>query len=107
MASIPIAPRLELRLRGEHDLSTASELAATIARAIADDEDADLVIDLADVTFMDASTITVLLRARRYLEERSRHLLLRAPSRSTRRLLVLCALEDLILLPFSPILLAS
>ena len=99
--------RTELRLSGDHDLSTAVELATTLARAIAQDEEADLVLDLEEVTFMDASTITVLLRARCYLEARVRHLQLRAPTPSGRRLLALCGLEDLIVVPFSPILLAS
>ena len=94
-ATIPPPARTELRLHGEHDLSSAVALAETIARAIADDE-ADLVVDLSDVRFMDASTITVILRARAYLGDRHRLLELRDPSPFSRRLLGLCELEDLI-----------
>jgi anti-anti-sigma factor len=97
--TFPSTARTELRLTGEHDLSTAIELAATIARAIAHDEDADLVLDLSDVWFMDASTITVILRARGYLRARRRRLQLRDPSRQCRRLLELCQLQALIVAP--------
>ena len=99
----PTTARTELRLHGEHDLSTAVALAETVACAIADDDEADLVLDLSDVSFMDASTITVILRARTYLGDRHRALQLRDPSRSSRRLLELCELEDLIRISRHPV----
>lgn len=82
-------------LSGEHDVSTASSLSATLARAIAHD-DADLIVDLGQVQFMGLATIDVLARARDFLAKQSRTLTLRAASPATERLLGLCALSDLI-----------
>jgi anti-anti-sigma factor len=82
-------------LGGEHDASTVDVLARTVAAAVAFD-DADLVVDLREVTFMGAATVGVLFRARDLLGLRSRHLALRDPSASARRLLCLCGLADLI-----------
>jgi len=81
-------------LRGEHDAATASELSETIARAIAADE-SDLVIDMHDVEFMSAATVGVIVRARTFLNRRSRSLTVRSPSRCVRRILALCELTDL------------
>jgi anti-anti-sigma factor len=82
-------------LRGEHDLATTTELAATLARAIALDE-ADLVVDLSEVQFMDVTTVSVIVKARNHLRPRSRSLSLRAPSKAARRVLDLCDLAQLI-----------
>jgi anti-anti-sigma factor len=82
-------------LRGEHDFSTLGALSEVMARAIALD-DADLVVDLSGVLFMDAATVCVIVRAREFLELRSRSLALRAPSRWARRLLDLCDLAYLV-----------
>lgn len=76
-------------LRGEHDIFTLPGLWETVARAIEFD-DADVVVDLSAVDFMDASTIGVLVRARTILAKRSRSLTLRAPSTSAVRVLGLC-----------------
>jgi len=91
----PSSRRTLIWLRGEHDMSTVAELSETIARAIAID-DADLVVDLAEVEFMGAATVGVLSRARELLRVRSRALVLRSPSRSARRVLELCGHEDLL-----------
>jgi anti-anti-sigma factor len=88
-------PRTVIWLRGEHDISTVAELSGTIARAIASD-DADLVVDLADVEYMGAATVGVLLRAREILRTRSRSLVLRSPSTCARRVLELCGHADLL-----------
>ncbi|MEO7427771.1 MAG: STAS domain-containing protein [Acidimicrobiales bacterium] len=82
-------------LRGEHDLATVSELAATMARAIALDG-ADLVVDLSQVEFMDGSTVQVLERSREFLRSRTRSLQLRAPSVSAQLVLDLCGLRHLV-----------
>jgi anti-anti-sigma factor len=81
-------------LRGEHDISTASALSETLNRAIA--LDCDVVADLSAVAFMDAATVSVILRTRESLHRRSRSLTVRSPSRCARRLLELCGLGDLI-----------
>ena len=82
-------------LQGEHDISTVAALSETMARAIALD-DADLVIDLNGVEFMDAATIGVIVRARDFLRQRSRSISLRSPSACARRILDVCDLSDLL-----------
>jgi anti-sigma B factor antagonist len=82
-------------LRGEHDVSAVAALWETLARAIALD-DADLLVDLSGVEFMDASTVGVINRAHQLLRLRSRTLALRSPSTRARRVLDLCDLADLV-----------
>jgi anti-anti-sigma factor len=79
-------------LRGDHDAATATAVWESFERAIAVD-DADLVVDLSRVTFIDASTIGVLVHARRALAEQSRVLSLRGASPWTAGILHLCGLE--------------
>jgi anti-sigma B factor antagonist len=81
-------------LRGEHEITTTAALSETLARAMAGD--ADVVVDLSDVQFLDAATIGVLVRARNLLLPRSRSLSLRAPAEGPRRVLAVCGLARLI-----------
>jgi anti-anti-sigma factor len=87
--------RIVLWLGGEHDLSTQDFLSTRLARAIAS-LDADVVVDLSEIEFMDAGTVGVLLRARELLLLRSRLLALRAPSRRARLVIGLCGLDHLV-----------
>ena len=80
---------------GDHDVATRVYLAVTIAQAAVLD-DADIVVDLSGVTFMDASTIGTLVDARNRLRAVSRSLSFRAPSPRARRVLDLCGLAQLI-----------
>ena len=80
---------------GEHDVATSVDLAVTVAQASMLD-DADIVVDLSGVTFMDASTISALVDARNRLRAVSRSLSVRAPSPRARRVLDLCGLVQLI-----------
>jgi anti-anti-sigma factor len=84
-----------VRLRGEHDRSTVPVLAEILASAVAVD-DANLVIDLSEVQFMDAATVRVLLQARDRLAQQSRTFVLRSPSRCAQRVLDLCGASGLI-----------
>jgi anti-sigma B factor antagonist len=84
-----------VRITGEHDISTVAALSETLSRAIAHDH-GDLVIDMREVTYLDASTVGVLVRARSLLLRRSRLLTVRAPSACTRRILTICDLTHLI-----------
>jgi anti-anti-sigma factor len=84
-----------VRLRGDYDISTVAALSETLARAIAL-ADADVVVDLSRVRFMDAATIGVIVRARSGLRLRSRSLTLRSPSPCARRVLDLCGLTYLL-----------
>ena len=92
-ASDPL--RTVVWVRGEHDIATRVRLSATIAQAALLD-DADMVVDLSGVTFMDASTIGALVGARNCLRASSRSLSVRAPSPRARRLLDICGLARLI-----------
>lgn len=89
------AQRTVLWVRGEHDMATKVSLATGIARA-AQLEDVPLLIDLSEVTFMDASTIGAIVGSRNGLRSHGQSLEVRAPSAPARRLLELCGLEHLI-----------
>jgi anti-anti-sigma factor len=82
-------------VRGEHDLSTSGALWHTMARAI-EAADTDLVIDLSEVEFMGAATVTVILQAVELLRQHSRSLTVRSPSRCALRVLDLCDLTHLV-----------
>jgi anti-anti-sigma factor len=82
-------------MTGDHDATTVAALSENLARAIALD-DAELVVDLSDVTFMSASTIGVIVRARAFLRVRSRTMSLRAASSSARLVFEACHLADLL-----------
>jgi anti-anti-sigma factor len=89
------ANRVVVVLRGDHDVSTVAALRETLAQAIILDY-VDLVVDLSGVPFMDASTLSAIVRAREYLQRRSLSLTLRSPSRSATRVLELCDLAELV-----------
>jgi anti-sigma B factor antagonist len=82
-------------LSGEYDLSTATELGHTLARAMIRKE-GELVIDLSEVQFLDASTMRAFIRADGALRTQSRSLSLRSPSAFARRILDLCGLAGLV-----------
>ena len=82
-------------LSGEHDIATAWMVADILARAIALDE-ADLIVDLSETDFMGSCTAAMLLRARTLLVARNRTLIVRAPSRSARRVIELFGAGSLI-----------
>ena len=84
-------PVTVIALAGEHDTTTVAGVSAILDRAIADHR-ADVVIDLHVGTYMGTATVRVLTRARTLLAAESRALIYRAPSRSARRILELCAL---------------
>ncbi len=81
-----------VRLTGEHDAATVDDLSRLLAEAIALTRSA-VIVDLSGVEFMGAATIGALMRARNFLEARSRRLVLRAPSASARRTLELCGID--------------
>jgi anti-anti-sigma factor len=82
-------------LRGEHDIATRVSLAVTLARA-AQLDDVSLLVDLSAVTFMDASTVGVLVASRNRLRTRARTLRVRAPSVRALRVLEFCGLRHLV-----------
>lgn len=80
-------------ISGEHDPSTVSALSEMIRSTMA--IDADLVVDASEVTFLDASTIGVLIWAQNLLRDRSRSLIVRSPSTCVSRILQICDLVEL------------
>lgn len=82
-------------LNGEHDISTTAYLSEALTLAINLDE-ADLVLDLRETTFINAANIGVIMAAKATLAQQSRVLLLRAPDPKIWRLLVLCGLTVLV-----------
>ena len=76
-------------LNGEHDLATKLALAAVIERASELDH-ADVIVDLSEVTFMDAAVIGTLVAARNRLAIRGLAIHVRAPSRAALLVLRLC-----------------
>ena len=89
------AARSIVWLRGEHDLSTAAALTDTLTRAI-ELAHTDLVVDLSEVEFMGAATVTVVLQAAELLRQQARSLTVRNPSRCALRVLELCDLTPLV-----------
>lgn len=80
-------------LAGEQDIATVSGLTETLANVTALD-DADLVIDMSAVSFIDIATLRAIGHCSDVLQSRSRNLTLRAPPRFTQRPLALCRAVD-------------
>ena len=97
-----IAPRVSrdgdravIWLDGEQDIATASLLTDALARTIVADG-ASVMVDLSEVTFIDAAMIGVMMWGRNLLRLQSRSLTVRAPSRCASRLLEICGLAGLV-----------
>jgi anti-anti-sigma factor len=80
-------------LRGEADYATTHALADVLSWVTAWRAD-DVVVDLADLTFIDTATVEVLAQCQRLLEQRGRTMTFRQPSSLAARLLQTCALVD-------------
>jgi anti-anti-sigma factor len=84
-----------VRLSGEYDATTVAAMSRLLSTAIAS-SDTDLVLDMDEVCFVDAVGVGVILRARAFLQLRSRSLTLRTPSAAVRAMLEICDLDGLI-----------
>lgn len=82
-------------VHGEHDLSTSVSLGAVIAR-VAELDNADVLVDLSEVTFMDASLVNALVRSQNELSTRGLFLHIRAPSPAALHTLRLCGVTSLV-----------
>jgi anti-anti-sigma factor len=84
-----------VRVRGEHDISTVAELSAVLygAAVLADD---GLVVDLGEVSILDASTIGVIVACCNALGLQGRSLTIRSPAKPARRLLDICGLQSIL-----------
>ena len=81
-------------LRGEADRATLHVVVETLSGVIAD-RAGDIVVDLAQLEFMDTAALRAVLRTREALEGTGRHLTLRSPSRIAGRLLEVFGLGHL------------
>jgi anti-anti-sigma factor len=84
-----------VELRGDYDLSTVPTLVDALVSAIVAG-DADLIVDVSEVRFMDSASVHVFEHAADFLANRSRQLVLRSPSPFLRRLLALCEANSLV-----------
>jgi anti-anti-sigma factor len=84
----------ELHVHGELDVATAPALAQRL-RALTELGHA-VVVDLAEVSFMDSSGLRVLLQARQDADRDGRALELRRPSPAVRRVIDLARAEHLL-----------
>lgn len=81
-------------LRGEADCATLHVVVDALSDVIADRE-GDVVVDLAQMEFMDTAALRAVLQAKGALERRGRVLTLRSPSRIAGRLLGVYGLDYL------------
>src|ERR1700730_13020937 len=82
-------------LRGEADFSTTSVLCGVLARVIAL-PDGDVVVDLAELAFIDTAAVRALAVGQRLLGRRGRGMALRSPSRLVARVLDYGGLSGLV-----------
>lgn len=80
-------------LRGELDAATVDELFVLLTDAIALSE-SDVIVDLSGVDFIGAAPVNALMRARHFLEQHSRALVLRAPSGRAQIILDVCGIHS-------------
>ena len=83
-----------LRVSGEIDVSAKSLFQRRLADVIVANDD-DVVVDLADVSFIDSTCLTVLVQARQQLEAVGRKFLIGRPSPAVTRVLELSGLDAL------------
>ena len=83
-----------VRVRGEIDMAAAPVFRERLTGVIESNGD-DVVVDLADVSFMDSSGLVVLVEAHQKLETASRKLLIARPSPAVTRVLEVTGLDRL------------
>jgi anti-anti-sigma factor len=91
----PLSGAPGVLVRGEIDVDTAPKLSAALDAAIRETRGA-FVVDLCDVSFLDSSGVTVLVRARAVLGREERALLIICPLGPTRRIFELAGIDDLL-----------
>jgi anti-anti-sigma factor len=82
-----------LEIAGEFDMAEV-EAFRTCVDGIAASCDGEVVVDLGGITFIDSSAISVLLNARRRLDNEGRELWLRRPSPAVARVFELAGLTS-------------
>ena len=84
-------------LAGEIDAHSAPQIAERFHGLVGDDDiddDIEIVIEMADVTFMDSSGLRVLIELQQRADAATRRLVLRAPSKSVTRLFEVSGLTE-------------
>jgi len=81
------------RLRGELDLSSYDDVSSALAPLF--DADGDVVLDLAELTFVDSSGIRIFIRLHTALQERGGHLILRGPTANVARVFAVAGLPQM------------
>lgn len=81
-------------IRGEVDMATCERLRDAIEPYLGPRQ--TVILDLAEVGFMDSSMLNLLAHARSKLSEDGGSLILRNPSEAARRLLTLAEMSDLL-----------
>jgi anti-anti-sigma factor len=84
-----------LRLRGELDRLTVDEVDRTI-REVASTAGSQVILDLAELEFIDSAGLRSLSRAHSLLADAGRTLVVRSPSLAVRRLIELVGLLDIL-----------
>lgn len=79
---------------GEMDLGTADELAAAVRLAVC--RSRRLVIDMAEMTFIDSSGLGIIATAYRELGQLRETIVLRSPNAAARRILNISGIERLV-----------
>lgn len=92
--------RLVVTVRGEVDLDSSPALLESIQRALA--QAPRVVVDLADVGYIDSSGLAVLVQGLRAAKRRKREFTLRRPSAKVKAVLELADLQGLFALEPDP-----
>ena len=83
-----------ISVRGEMDLHTAPTFQHAIERAAEDEVVGAVVVDMADVAFMDSTALSSLMRSKDALDQRGVSLRLAAPSRAVERIFSVTGFQD-------------
>ena len=85
-----------VRVRGDVDLDTAHVLEQCLNELV-DDGAREIVVDLADLTFIDTSGLSALVRTLKRLGAQEGRMVVRSPSRSVQKTLEITGLDKVLL----------
>lgn len=88
--------RYVLSLDGDLDIATAPVLRDAVTRLMADGAVGQLLVDLADVRFLDSSGVRALLQARKAAEERGVTFMVSRPGEFVAEVLRIAAVDQLL-----------
>lgn len=94
--------RAVLALRGELDLDSAPQFRDRLLTII-DEGGGDVVLDLADLSFIDSTGLGVVVTAARHLRSHGRELILSRPTTSTYKILEITGLHQALRVTRDPV----